>query len=404
MSPLILAKFLCAAFLTAFISCSSAPDAAPPSPANTATAAAAPPSPPPAPPAYDSLTFTSEQNLAADEGTKSVIFNRAGTRLYAMNLEGMSIYEYDAQARRLMRAFAFKPTPGRGWDYEKDISIPSLQEKPVEACLSKDESLLYVSLHNAGGVVPLPLSGKLPSAGNDATSTKKVYLLNDARKKTDSFSVPLIATGATPKVIARTADDKYVLVSNWHSHTVSVLEHTSAWPILREVAKVPVAAIPRGIAVDDARGLSYVAIMGSNALSVINRDGWKKEEDIPAASNPRHVVMDDAGRLFVSFNKIAEVACIDPVTKKTLFKTATAAQPRSIVLSKNGRFLFVTCYSGNTIDIYKVEKDGFRTLYQLPCKGKPVGIDIRETDDTLEAWVCNYTGGNLTIFSFKKHS
>ncbi len=46
----------------------------------------------------------------------------------------------------------------------------------------------------------------------------------------------------------------------------------------------------------------------------------------------------------------------------------------------------------------------FRTIIlqnyiPLPAKAKPVGIDIRETDTALEAWVCNYVGGNLVHLS-----
>ena len=41
-------------------------------------------------------------------------------------------------------------------------------------------------------------------------------------------------------------------------------------------------------------------------------------------------------------------------------------------------------------------------MYSLPCKGKPVGVDIYEDENKLEAWVCNYVGGNLKVFTFRK--
>ncbi|HRO70052.1 MAG TPA: hypothetical protein PK951_06720, partial [Chitinophagaceae bacterium] len=104
---------------------------------------------------YNSIVYDTVEVLKAAPGTKSVLFNSKGTRLYAMNLEGMSIYEFDQTTRKITREFKFTPTAATGWDYQKDEPIPSFEEKPVEACLSHDDRLLWVSLHNAAGIVPI---------------------------------------------------------------------------------------------------------------------------------------------------------------------------------------------------------------------------------------------------------
>src|SRR6185436_855315 len=106
---------------------------------------------------YDELKYKDKEVLAAAPGTKSVLFNSTGTKLYAMNLEGMSVYEFDQKSRKITREFKFKPTKGTGWDYVKEKPISSFQEKPVEACLSHGDKILWVSLHNAGGIVPIRL-------------------------------------------------------------------------------------------------------------------------------------------------------------------------------------------------------------------------------------------------------
>ena len=106
---------------------------------------------------YSRLTFINAEKLPAAPGTKSVLFNSRGSRLFAMNLEGMSIYEFEQRSRKIIREFKFSPTRGIGWDYVRDKPIPSFQEKPVEACLSHDDRILWVSLHNAEGIVPIRL-------------------------------------------------------------------------------------------------------------------------------------------------------------------------------------------------------------------------------------------------------
>jgi len=321
-----------------------------------------------------------------------------------MNLEGLSVYEFDQSSRKIIRRFRFKPTKGTGWDYEKDIPIPSVQEKPVEACLSHDDKILWVSLHNAQGIVPIWLDPITSNKKITADTTQKTVMVSyPGTANKDSFAVPLIKTGKTPKIISKTADNKFLLVSNWHSYTVSVLElNKERYPFGKVISYIPVPAIPRGIAVDDKNKRSYVAIMGGASLRVINNETWKKDTDIDVASNPRHIVMDTSGHLFISYNSLGKIGCLDAATGNTLFTAATHGKPRTIILSKNQKFLFATCYSSDTLDVFKINENSFSKIISLPCKGHPVGVDIFENDEKLEAWVCSYTYGTISVFSFRK--
>jgi len=355
-------------------------------------------------PYYSNIIFDKKETLNSAPGTKSVLFNTSGTKLYAMNLEGMSVYEFDQPTRKILREFKFRPTKGMGWDYEGDTAISSYEEKPVEACFSNNDKILWVSLHNAGGVIPIMVdSFRLYPKKPDSIRTKHITLIYPASSQKDSFDAPLIRTGKTPKVITKTADDKNLLVSNWHSYTISVLElNPNQYPYAKLTSTIPVSSIPRGIAVDDKNSKSYVAIMGGASITVLNNWVWQKEDNLEVASNPRHIVMDTSGRLFVSYNKLAQIACINAETGKTLFTAPTHVQPRTIALSKNKQFLFVTCYNGNMVDIFKINSKSFKKLYSIECKGKPVGVDIFEDNDKLEAWVCTYTNGAINILTFRK--
>src|SRR5688572_6257497 len=353
---------------------------------------------------YTGIEFEKKELLHAAPGTKSVLFNSGGTKLYAMNLEGMSVYEFDQPSRTITREFKFKPTKGTGWDYTNEKPIPSYQEKPVEACLSHDDKILWVSLHNAEGIVPIRIDSLSANRiKKPEIPSKKITIVYPGSSQRDSIYVPLIKTGKTPKIISRTADSKYLLVSNWHSYNVSVLEtNINEFPFAKVVSTIPVSAIPRGVVVDDKNNRSYVAIMGGASITAINNTVWMKEDEINVASNPRHIVMDSSGRLFVSYNRLAKIACIDAASGNTLFSASTAAQPRTIILSKNQKFMFVTCYSSDTVQVFKINEKGFSKVISLPCKGHPVGVDIFEDNDKLEAWVCSYSNGSISVFSFKK--
>lgn len=353
---------------------------------------------------YDELKYKDKKVLNSASGTKSVLFNSSGSKLYAMNLEGMSVYEFDQSSKKITREFKFTPTRGMGWDYNKSRPIASFQEKPVEACFSHDDKILWVSLHNAEGIVPIWVDdfSKNNAVTTKEQKTKPVTVLYPESNKKDSFRVPLIETGKTPKVISRTADSKYLLVSNWHSRNTSVLEmDEKVYPYGKVISTIPVSAIPRGIAVDDKNAKSYIAIMGGSTLNVVDNNTWKSDTIMNVWSSPRHIVMDTSGHLFVSYNSIGTIACIDAATGKQLFSTQTHAQPRTIVLSKNHKFIFVTCYSSDYFDVYKINENNFEKVASLPCGGHPVGVDIYEDNEDLEAWVCSYSG-SITVFTFKK--
>jgi 6-phosphogluconolactonase (cycloisomerase 2 family) len=142
--------------------------------------------------------------------------------------------------------------------------------------------------------------------------------------------------------------------------------------------------------------------MGGSKIMVVNNKTWKIETYLNVPPNPRHVILDALGHLFVSFNSSSQIANIDTRTGKILFKAQTHAQPRTIALSKNQKFLFVTCYAGNTVDVFKINKQSFDRIYSIKCSGKPVGIDLYEDEAKLEAWVCNYIAGNISVYTFKK--
>ena len=353
---------------------------------------------------YSGLIFEQTQILRSSFGVKSVLFNSRGTNLYALNLEAMSIYEFSQASKKIVREIVFSPTKASGIDYLLRKPLSSFAEKPVEACFSHHDKILWVSLHNAGGVVPIFLDSLLPGKShNFLTMDKQAYVIDFETKTKDTINLPLIRTGKTPKVIARTADNNYLLVSNWSSKTVSILKINDTLPPYgKKITTIATAATPRGITVIDKDHKSYVAIMGSNTIAVINNKQWEIEKTFVVPLNPRHLIADTAGHLFASFNGLSNIACIEAKTGKVLFTARTQQQPRTIALSKNQRFLFVACYAGNSVDVFKINPKSFSKIYSLKCTGKPVGIAIYEDDNKLEAWVCNYMAGNLKVFTFRK--
>lgn len=350
------------------------------------------------------LVYLGRDNIHSSKWIKSLLFNSSGTKLYTLNLENMSIDEFDRQERKLLRTFSFLANPAEGWDYHRNRVMNSFEEKPVEACFSRNDKILWVSLHNAGGIVGIRMDTVTCLSAESKYLTKRIRVFDSFTQRADSMSVPFIKTGKTPKVINRTSNGNYLMVSNWHSGSVSFLSaNDSIPPYARLIKNVEVGPLPRGLSVNSGSDKTIVAIMGGSSLVVIDDKTRKIKKVIPVMHNPRHIAADQYGRLFVSFNSLSQIACIDPLSGRTLFKTVTAQQPRTICLSKDQRYLFVTCYGSNKLQVFKINKNSFSLLYSLDCPGKPVGLDLYEGTNVLEAWVCTYTEDNLKIFTFRRN-
>ena len=89
---------------------------------------------------YTGIEYEKKELLNAAPGTKSVLFNSDGSKLYAMNLEGMSVYEFDQPSRTITREFKFKPTKGTGGIMQmKNQFLPTRKNrwKPASAMMIK---------------------------------------------------------------------------------------------------------------------------------------------------------------------------------------------------------------------------------------------------------------------------
>jgi hypothetical protein len=78
---------------------------------------------------YAGLVLEETKTLPSSLGLKSVLFNPAGTKLYALNLEGGSIYEFSQSEKKISREIVFQRTKSRGLGYTTGRTIGILRSK-----------------------------------------------------------------------------------------------------------------------------------------------------------------------------------------------------------------------------------------------------------------------------------
>lgn len=258
---------------------------------------------------------------------------------------------------------------------------------PVEAAFSSDAKYAYVSNYAMYG------NGWDPSAVDTCQGKNRdqsfVY-----RVDTSSFAIDqVILVGAVPKYLAVSPDNRYVVVSNFCSLDVSIIDVSSG----KEVQRIDVGLHPRGIAITHDSSTAYVTVMGGGIIAAIDLQNFTTRTITNAGYTPRHLVLSpDSSVLYITNNKAGQIRAINPLTDTLIKSVATGTEPRTMVMSDDGFSLYVVNYKSNTM--VKVRTSDMQVIQTLKTGHHPVGITYDA--QMRRVWVANYTG-SLWVFEDK---
>jgi YVTN family beta-propeller protein len=260
---------------------------------------------------------------------------------------------------------------------------------PVEAAFTPNAKYVYVSNYSmyGSGFGPEGSDTCTPASAQAAGDTDSyVYRINVSTLAIDQ----VIKVGLVPKYVAVTPNGRYLLVSNWCSYDLSVVDIAKA----KEVARLPMGAYPRGLAVSPDSKTAYVAIMGSDEVVKVNLTTLKVEGSFVVGDNPRHLVMSPNGRyLYVSLNGPGDVVKVNLADDHVIATAHTGVEDRSLAISTDGRSLYVVNYDSNTIT--KLRASDLHVLQTFPTGVHPIGITYDAT--TGDVWVAVYSGQILVL-------
>ncbi len=352
------------------------------------------------------IELLKSEKIKTGLNVKSVVFSPDGKYLYSINLEGGSVYEFERATRKITRKLIFKQTPAKGYDYEKRKWIAnSFEEKPVEACFSHNGKYLWISLHNAKGIVAWDLEDTISSGLDNVklvtleklpTSTDKS---SKAKPNQTKLKLPFFKTGETPKVMTLSKGGKQLFVANWHSNTVSVLDISSSSPNdWLKIKDISVGSVPRGMCVSEDGKFLFVGHMGSNTMGIIDLDSLKMTRSQKVGITPRHIV-SNGENLLVSLSSPEKIVRLGQDSLKVLQTASTKDDPRTIALSADNKFLFSVSYADDLLEV--LDSKTLKVLRTEKSSHKPVGVTVFQKADTIEAWVGNYSSSQLAIFTYK---
>jgi len=293
-----------------------------------------------------------------------------------------SVTVYDAKTFELLKTVPDSISL-KNFGHSKSASL--FKGAPVEGTYSPDGKYLYVTNYAMYG----PGYNKeghdtcSPASGFD---TSFVYRINRSNYEIDA----VYPVGSVPKVVEVTPDNKYLLVTNWCSYTLTVISIETQ----KTVKTIKIGRYPRGISVSKDSKKAYVAEMGGNRIHVINLEDFTVTF-IPIGSNPRAIVLSpDNSKLYVTMNLSGQVASWDLIANQAGKSIKTGKAARSLAISSDGAALFVVNFDSDTIS--KVRTSDMKVLQTLKACNEPIGITFDAP--TNNTWVACYKG-QIKIYS-----
>lgn len=267
----------------------------------------------------------------------------------------------------------------------------TLKGGPVEAAWTKDGKYAYVSNYVMDGP-GYKDSPQDECTGKEHYKPSYIYRINVAEKKIDE----VIAAGAVPKYVALTHDEKKLLVSNWCSYSLGVIDVASK----KMTKQIHIAPWPRGIAVSPDDTYAYVAAYGTSNLYRVDLAKGTAKVFADVGSAARHVSLSPDGQyLYVVASHGNTVSKVDRETGKIVARTTGLVEPRSLTVSPDGKALYVVNYLAGTAT--KINAQTMEKLQTVQVGPHPIGITYEPR--TGQVWVASYDG-SIVVFDDNKTS
>lgn len=263
-----------------------------------------------------------------------------------------------------------------------DFGVPeasgTYKGAPVEGVFTNDGNYLWVSnYHMTGEGFENP--GCDDCSGNEFDNSY-LYKINTTTFKIEA----IVEVGSVPKYLALSANEKWLLVSNWVSSDVSIIDVETE----KEIKRLHVGTHPRGITITTDESTAFVTLMGSNKLAQIDLNNFEVIYTEKLGKAPRSVLFaNNDSTLYVTLNNENKVVEYNRYSGEKRY-CSTLAGPRSMVISPNEKYLYLVNYFDQSFS--KISTDSMQVLAEIKTGDKPIGICGNW--NKAEIWVACYSG------------
>ena len=365
---------------------------------------------------------------------KSVNYLAAKGKFYVQSLEGHETVVYDLASLKKIKVIPhdftttnqslFKDGEYSAFDYKfqyRSSSFNIFKGKPVESTFSHNGKYLWVTYYRR-------------SYDANAQNPSAVAIIDT---DTDEI-VRVMPSGALPKMIATSPDNRFVAVTHWGDNTVAIIDITGSNPF--EFKYLHHLTVEKRLSLDYAPGekidrdaqcgyclrgtvftpdSKYLLIgrMGGGGIAVFDVENQYKYLGVTYTqySNIRHLVIS-GDYLLVSTNSngyIQKIKWRDFVQHRIDNETTSTkliegwqncyvgSGVRTISVSTDGKYVFACVNSSSKI--VAVDAETMKVVSEIPADSFPVGMEITDSNDFLfvTAQGKDNAGGGHSVMIYK---
>jgi YVTN family beta-propeller protein len=306
---------------------------------------------------------------------KSIVYNGNGIFSAQNMMYRHTVTLYNSQGELLKTIDDKTSLKSYGFEEYKDDSYYGA---PVEACFSEKGKFLWVSNYSM-------LGSEFKKEGCDGCSgtgfdPSFVYKINTSTYEIEN----VIKVGSVPKYLALNEKTNVMLVTNWSSSDVSIVDLITE----KEIKKVKIGKHPRGVDITTDGKTAYITVMGGYDIVKLNLQTFETSIIESVGKAPRHIVLSENDDfLYCTINSANQILKLNLATDERVFCKVKSA-PRTMVLSANQKFIYVVNYF--TDSFQKIDAETMIVLETKETGHHPIGISANW--ETSEVWVACYSG------------
>jgi YVTN family beta-propeller protein len=255
------------------------------------------------------------------------------------------------------------------------------------------ESLALVDTYNLPGIVVesvLSSEGKTLYASNFARNSVQVVDVASHRVRRE------IGAGMHPKILVLSRDDKTLFAANWSGASVTVVDTESG----KTLRTLPVGLHPRGMALTKS-GVLYVANFDGASIDVFYGEGFTRTYRLAVCRIPRHLALSpDEKTLYISCYHDSAVDALDLATEVVTHRVDVGKNPKSIEVSRDGRYVFSADYGQDAHSVSVVDTSDW-TARTFAVPGMDRGSGIAVTPDGEHALVTGWYDNHVYLVGFE---
>jgi YVTN family beta-propeller protein len=311
--------------------------------------------------------------------------------------------------------FAFSATAGARPPQVEVQEVAETGVMPKGASVSPDGSRFYVTnfgqentknitiydtqtlalldtIHVPGIVVESVLSpdGKTIYASNFRRDS--VQVIDVAAKKV----VREISVGAHPKILVLSKDGAMLYAANWTGNSVTQIDTATG----KVVRTLKAGMHPRGT-VATASGKVYIANFDGASIDVYSGEGYEEHHRLEACRIPRHLALSpDEATLYISCFHDSTLHVMDLATETIVHRVPIGSSPKSIEVTRDGRYVFSADYGRETNSVSVVDtSDWTARVYTVPGMDRGSGISV--LPDGQHALVTGWYDNHVYLVGFE---